>query len=148
MRAALLSVALATLALAGCGSSGPLSPTQLRTDATRVCAQANQRSDQIATPSSPSGSLPFLQSGISVLRPELTSLRSLKAPSPLSHVYGVSLSAFSRELSDLERTAHGMASGSGDPASAMETLQARLAPLETRADRAWKRLDISACLDR
>ncbi|MBV9047279.1 MAG: hypothetical protein JOY58_03365 [Solirubrobacterales bacterium] len=147
MKAGLLSVALATLAVAGCGGSGPLSATQLRSSATHVCTQANQHSDHIATPASASGGLSFLQSGIAVLRPELGSLRTLKAPTQLSQLYAVSLTTFSRELSDLERTAHGLASGS-DPVTAMKTLQARLGPLETREDRAWRQLQIPACLDR
>lgn len=148
MRAALLSAALAALALAGCGSSSaPLSAPQLRSSAANVCSQADQRSDQIAIPSSASGGLPFLQHGIAVLQPELTSLRSLKAPAQLSHVYGASLNTFSRELNDLERTAHGLASGT-DPVTAMKALEARLAPLETREDRAWRQLAIPACLDR
>ncbi len=147
MRAGAVAVALATLALAGCGSSGSLSATQLRSSANNVCAQADRRSDQIRTPSSASGGLAFLDSGIAVLRPELDSLRSLKAPTQLSQVYGSSLTTFSRELSDLERTAHGLQTGS-DPASTMKSLQARLAPLETREDRAWRALQIPACLDR
>lgn len=148
MRAAILAAAVTALVLAGCGggSSSP-SNAQLRSQATRVCATANQRSDGIATPQSPGGGLLFLKRGLAVLRPELAHLRTLRAPSELSDAYAVSLTAFSRELHELEKTAHGLASGN-DPVLAIKTLQARLAPLETREDGAWRKLDIPACMER
>lgn len=147
MRVAPVVGVLTALVLAGCGGSGSLSDTQLRSQATTVCATANQRTARIATPQSPDGALLFLRRGIAVLRPELAQLQTLKAPTQLSQAYSISLTAFSRKLHALERTAAGLASGE-DPASAMHALQARLAPLESREDAAWRTLDISACRNR
>ena len=147
MRVAPVVGALTALVLAGCGGSGSLSDTQLRSRATTVCATANQRTARIATPQSPAGALLFLRRGIAVLKPELAQLQTLKAPTQLSQGYSISLTAFSRKLHALEKTAAGLASGE-DPASEMQALQARLAPLESREDAAWRTLDISACRDR
>lgn len=147
MRTILTAAVLSILLLTGCGGSGSLSSSQLRSSATRVCTLANQRSGRIATPQSPADGLLFLKRGVAVLGPELAHLRTLKPSSELAGDYSTSLTAFSSELKTLEKTMHGLSAGA-DPVLAMKDLQRRLAPLEAREDDAWRKLGISACLNR
>ena len=147
MRRATLSLVAAALLLAGCGSGGPLTTGELRSDATQVCVNADARMDQIPAPPTPAGAASFLTRGITVLRPELAQLRSLKPVGSISQVYGISLSAFSRKLNALTVTVHDIDSG-GDPLRELQALQARLVRLESSENGAWKALQIPACVNR
>jgi hypothetical protein len=133
--------------LAGCGSNGPLTTGELRADATHVCTSADAHMDAIPTPPTPAGAAAFLTRGITVLRPELAQLRSLKPTDSIAQAYGTSLSAFSRKLDALTTTVRRIDSG-GDALRQLEALQHRLAPLESTENRAWKALQIPACVNR
>ncbi len=142
--AALLAVA--ALALCGCGSSS-LSTRQLRSAATRICTTATRRIDRIPTPTSPAGGELFLQQGIAAVTPELTALRKLAAPNDLKQAYSTALRATTQELQALRTTLRQLQAG-GDPVILIKTLQQRIAPLETQANAAWQTLEITACLNR
>jgi hypothetical protein len=146
MRRGAVIATLAALALGGCGSSS-LSNTQLSRDASRICATANRHTDRIPTPTSTADSATFLARGAAALGPELKGLRALRPPSDLAPVYATALSASAAELSALRATARQLKRGD-DPVSAIQTLQRRLAPIESRGDDAWHTLGISACLSR
>jgi len=137
---------LAVLALCGCGSSS-LSSTQLRQDATRICATASRRTDRIATPTSPAQSGQFLAQGAAALEPQLKALTALRPPSDAARVYATALRADSAELSALRATARQLDVGD-DPVSAISSLQRRLGPIESRANAAWHSLAIPACVNR
>ncbi len=147
MRRALPIPFLAALALAGCGGGSSVSSTQLRNEAARVCTSANAQMTLIPTPQSPAAAEAFLKRGISVLRPELTNLQTLKAPDDIAKVWNISLDAFSSKLSALSATAHRIETGA-DPVSEMQSLQAQLAPLESTEDGAWQALGVQACVNR
>jgi hypothetical protein len=142
--AALTSVVL--VLLAGCGSDS-LSTKQLRSDATRVCTQADAQTAALAVPRTPGGTEIFLERGVWVLTRQLVALRKLSAPSDFAKTYDTALGAFQLELSALSSTAHSLAHG-GDPVSGTQALERRLAPLESREDAAWRTLQIPACLNR
>jgi hypothetical protein len=144
---AMALVVLTLLAVAACGGSGSLSASQLRSGATQVCTLANQRTSQIATPTSVADGLPFLQRGLGVLRPELQNLKMLKPPSGLAAVYASSLNAFSGSLTVLDQAVRGLHSGT-DPLLTMKALRERLVPLETRENDGWRQLEIPACVAR
>lgn len=139
-------VGLAALAVSGCGST-PLSTSQLRSGATRVCLLASRQTDRIATPASPAGSDMFLARGIAVLKPELATLRTLRPPSDLADVYATSMNAFANKLRALKDTIRDL-SGGEDPVIAIKTLQQELAPIESQENGAWQALQIPACVNR
>ena len=137
----------AVLAVSGCGGSSTLSSDQLVRRATLLCTNAALRSARIATPSDPGDGATFLRRGIAILGPELTALRSLKAPKELAPVYATSIDSFSRKLGALRSAVHEMDTGA-NPVTAMTALQQRLAPIESAEDGAWRALEIPACVNR
>jgi hypothetical protein len=137
---------LAALALSGCGSSS-LSSTQLRGDATRICTATTQLTDRIPTPTSPGGATSFLTRGETAIAAEVKALTRLHPPSNLAAVYATAVGASDAELRSLRTTVRQLGRGS-DPATAIKSLQRRLAPLEARANAAWQNLGISACVNR
>ena len=144
--AGLVGALVVALALAGCGTSS-LSADQLRNFATRACDLSRQRTDEIPTPSTPTEGASFLSRGIAALAPEQTTLESLHPPGNLATDYHAAVQASAQELTALRTTLAGLKAGD-DPVVAVEGLQHRLAPLEQRADSAWRSLDLPACADR
>ena len=134
----------AILALAGCGSSS-LSATALRNQAAEVCTTANRLTAAIPTPRSPAASSAFLRRGLAVFEPELASLRVLSAPGDLDQAYAVSLDAFADKLQALSLAITRMRAGA-DPRTTIAGLAHRLAPLDSKENRAWRALEIPACL--
>lgn len=145
MRRLPISALAAALAVGGCGST-PLSTSQLRSKATRVCTVATRRTNAIRSPASPAAAAAFLRRGIAVLRPELAQLRALRPPSDLAQVYGISVQAFSGKLLALDAAVRDLDSGA-DPAPAFKALQQRLTPLESEENGAWQALQVPACVD-
>ncbi|HEY5188235.1 MAG TPA: hypothetical protein VII87_04320 [Solirubrobacteraceae bacterium] len=137
-----LGALLVALALAGCGSSG-LTPSQLRTSATRICGVANQELNTIALPEAPSAGQHFISRGIAVLTPEVAKLRALRG----TGTFQTAVAATAAELAALRFTLKGLRAGN-DPVVAIKTLEQRLLPLETRANTAWRTLSISSCVSR
>lgn len=136
----------AALVMGGCGSP-PLSTSQLRAGASRPCLVARRQADRIPTPGSPAGGVAFLKGGIAALRPELASLRRLRAPSDLARDYATALAALSSELDALAATARELDQGY-DAVIAIKTLQRRLAPIESERNGAMRALGIPACVSR
>ena len=131
---------VAAVALAGCGGSS-LSPSQLRAVATRSCTLTARQLDRIATPASVAAGDRFLYQGAHALGREVSELRALHA----TGTFGEAVRITGDELSDLDFTVHGLRAGN-DPVVAIKTLQARLGPLEQRADQALSSLRVKACL--
>ncbi len=142
--AAPITVALAAVTFAGCGSN-ELSDKQLRTRASTVCRTTARQTNRIPTPSGPDGGAAFLRRGAVLLKPEVTRLGALRPPSDLAEVYRNSVRAMGDEVSELELTARRLRGGL-DPVVAIKTLQEQLGPLESTADGGWRALDVPACL--
>jgi hypothetical protein len=136
---------LLVVGVAGCGGTRSLSEKQLTTRATALCATAARRAGRITTPSTEAQGADFLNRGIAALKPELAGLRTLKAPDDVADVYQATITAFSKELDELEKTVRKLHSGE-DPVVAWKTLQTKLAPLEATEDSAWRTLQVPACL--
>lgn len=136
-------MALTALTMAGCGSSSA-SPTQIRSQATSICATANRQIGRVPTPSSAAGGLAFLNSGIAALKPEVRSLRQLGVSGDSANVWNTAIRALSDQLAVLQSTASKLQSGA-DPVQAFKSLEQTLAPLETQANGAWQALQIPAC---
>ncbi len=134
------------LALAACGSSS-LSDTQLRTSAGGICTAADRVTDQIPAPARPSDGAAYLKRGLAALAPEMTKLRALRAPSDLAAEYAVAVDAGGGEVAAVRSAIKGLKAG-GDPVVEIKTLQRHLAPLEKRADGAWRSVDVDACVSR
>lgn len=132
--------------IAGCGSSSP-SLRRLRAQATRVCTRAVDQEARLGAPALPAATEAFLRRGAAVLRPELASLRTLRAPSEQAGAYSAALGSLSRELTILTGTADDLDRGA-DPLSAVKALQRRLAPVEADDDAAWRTLGVPACVNR
>ena len=141
-----MAAACAAVLISGCGGSGHLSSDQLRSRATRFCAAAGRKTDRIPTPHSPGGGEQFLKRGIAVLTPELTKLRTLRAPTDLAQVYSTGIGAFTQKLKALRAAVHELDSGA-NPVTAMTALQQRLAPIESAEDGAWQALEMPACMN-
>jgi hypothetical protein len=139
-------LALAAVALAGCGSSS-LSNSQLHSQATRLCTVAGTRTERIPTPASPAASAAYLHRGLAVLRPELAALRRLHPPSDVSDVYTNTVKSFSQKLTYLQSTAQSI-DGGADPVTAMRSLQQKLGPVEQQENGGWQALELPACLSR
>jgi hypothetical protein len=131
--------------IAGCGHT-PLSISQLRGNASRICSSANARINRIPTPASPGGEATFLKRGIRVLTPELAQLRTLRPTSDLVGDYVAALDAFSQKLGALNGAVRSL-NERDDPVFTAKALQRRLAPIEDREDGAWQALKIPACVN-
>jgi hypothetical protein len=142
---AALSV-MAALLLTACGSSS-LSDAQLRTSAGQICTTANRRTARIPSPTQPTDAAAYLTRGLAALTPEVTQLRAMHPPSDLADDYRVAIDAAAAELTALRSAVRGLRTGD-DPVVEIKTLQHRLAPLEARADDAWRSVDIGACVSR
>ncbi len=145
LRLELLAPALlvAALAVTGCGSH-TLTDSQLRTRATRICKLATQRTDRIATPTTPGQGAAFLSRGIAAMTRELTALQRLSAPEDMSGDYRDAVHATGAELAAVRSTLKGLRAGN-DPVVAMKTLQQELTPAEAKASSAWTTLELPAC---
>ncbi len=142
--AALTAVALL---VSGCGASAGLSAAQLRTRARRDCLAAARSLQRIPSPAVYSGAGAFLARGIAVIGPELTALRRLHpAGGVTAAAYSTALDASRAELSAM-RLAVRRIDRNADPIATLRALQARLTPLETRADAAWRSLGLGVCAD-
>jgi hypothetical protein len=137
---------LPALAVGACGSSS-LSDTQLRTSAGRICTTADRRTARIATPTRPADGAAYLSRGLAALKPEVTQLRALHPPSDLADDYRTAVDAAAAEVAALRSAVKGLKTG-GDPVVEIKTLQHHLAPLEARADDAWRSVDVDACVSR
>jgi hypothetical protein len=146
LQAGLVGVLAAALAAAGCGTS-TLSAGQLRNYATKTCNLARRRTDQIATPSTPSGGVSFLSRGIAALTPQQATLEALRPPADLAGEYRTALQASRMQLAALRFTLTELRAGN-DPVDAIKSLQSKLSPLEAKGDAAWQSLGIPACADR
>jgi len=100
---------------------------------------------QIPTPRSPAGSAAFLERGLTVLRPELAELQTLRAPGELGQVYTVSVDALADKLKALASTLRRLRAGD-DPRTEVARLARRLAPLDSAEDAAWRKLHVAACV--
>jgi hypothetical protein len=137
---------LVALAVGACGSSS-LSDTQLRTTAGRICTTADRRTERISTPARPAGATAYLSRGLAALTPEVTQLQALHPSSDLAGDYRTALHAAAAELAALRSAVKGL-KARDDPVVEIKTLQHRLAPLEARADDAWRSADVDACVSR
>jgi hypothetical protein len=146
MRRSAAVAALAALVLAGCGSSR-LSPDELRAQASQLCNRAQTQTDRIATPLSPDGAAAFVQKGIAVMEPELRHLRALRPPQELASVYAAGTGALAAQIATLKAAVATIDRGDS-PVTATKALGQKLAPLRTRADAAWRALQVPACLSR
>ncbi len=144
--AAMLAALALTFGLYGCASSS-LTASQLRAKASGICVAARTQAERIPTPASPARGGAFLEHGIAVLRPELASLRALRAPSDLGAIYATAVRSYSEEARAISATARELGLGA-DPVAAIEGLQRRLAPLESQGEGAWQALGITACTNR
>ena len=136
-------LACVTLTSACGGSSRSLS--QLRSQATRVCATADRRLERIGRTAPASGGEPFLKRGTVVLHRELTQLRALRVPADGADAYHRALGALAAELT-LLRQAVSALDRQGDPVIVFRRLARSLGPLESRANAAWQDLKVPACM--
>jgi hypothetical protein len=139
-----LVLVVVALALAGCGSSS-LSAGDLRKQAGDLCATASRQANRIPVPQTPSGGAGFVNRGIAVIRPELVKLRLLKPPKELADTWKQSISAYADMLGALESTSRSLRAGA-NPVEAIQDLQRKLEPLETKGNTAWQAMQIPACV--
>jgi hypothetical protein len=144
VRRGLLALLSATL-LTGCGGGASPASSQLRIQATRACGAAERRLQRI-TPGR-GGYVAFLKNGIAVLEPEVRRLGSLHPRAEDQAVFDAALAAIRQEITALKGGLSGLERHQ-DPALTFAALQRRLTPLESRADAAWRALQIPACLSR
>ncbi|HWF74824.1 MAG TPA: hypothetical protein VG186_15845 [Solirubrobacteraceae bacterium] len=142
-RALAAPLGILALALCGCGSS-TLTAQQLRRQASLVCSAAVERSDRIALPSSNEGGADFLDRGITVFRPELTSLRKLAPPRSLAEPYRAALADSKQQLDALIASDENLASG-GDPVVAIRQLDVELEAIDARDRQAWRAVGAPVC---
>lgn len=140
--AALLTV-VSVLAVSACGST-PLSVSQLRSDATRICQAAAGRGERLPSATSPAGAAAFLRSSAPILRQQLDNLRALTPPSQLAKTYNSAVAELAEQVRLLSATVKRLAAGA-DPLAAIRSLQQQLSPSEARGDAGWQQLGIPAC---
>lgn len=142
---ALVAIVVIVLVLNSCGGKSRLSAPALRRDATRVCTISGKRANEIKLPKSSKGAPLFLARGLAALEPELAALRLLNPPDAAAPTYNGALAALAQEQAAMRRAVAEMGVGS-DTISVFRTLQAQLAPLETRANEAFQELSLDACI--
>jgi hypothetical protein len=147
LAAALAAVVILALAFNSCGGKQRLSAPALRRDATKVCASARKQTDAIPLPGSSKSVEPFLIRGLGALEPELAELKLLDPPSAATPTYNRAVRAIGDELAVM-RSAIAELNRGTDPIDVFRDLEAKLAPLETRADEAFRALQIDACTTR
>jgi len=140
---ALAACSLVGLALAGCGST-PLSLIQLRARAGAICTVSERRAAAIRAPRSPARAGAFLVAGIRTLEPEVRQLARLSAPAGTRSLYRGAIASVRAELSTLRGAVASLRAG-GAASDVFGALERRLAPLERRADGAWRALGMPAC---
>jgi hypothetical protein len=141
----LAALAALAAALTACGSAPAPSLVQLRKQGTSVCTRADRSFGRIATPGGEAAGAAFLRHGIAVLGPELRLLRTLTAPAEADDVYQSAISALASELTALKAAIHALARQQ-DPVIAFKSLEHRMHPLATQANRAWQALEMPACV--
>lgn len=144
VRLALLT-ALICGGLGACGAT-PLSVTDLRSSATRICQQAVRQGNSIPGPRSPSASAGFLRAGLPILTRELATLKTLTPPSSMQSNYSTALQAFSAQLTLIKDAIRSLDAGA-DPVSTFKALQGQLSPFQARGATAWQTLGIPACVN-
>jgi hypothetical protein len=132
--------------LGGCAETS-LSASQLRSQASRICARAQARANRIALPSDPEQGERFLRAGIAALRPAARALERLKPPADLKESYGQAVGLNAQALALIERHERAIASGE-DAAGAFHALQAALDPVTRIEASTWRALQIPACVPR
>lgn len=147
LAALVAAIVLAAIALGSCGGKAALSAPVLRRDASKLCTITKRRTAAIGTPKSVKDAGAFLVRGLAALGPELAALRLLNPPSRAAPTYARALRALAGEITAMQSTVAAIGRGA-DPIGAFGSLQAALAPLEARADEAFRALDIDACMSR
>jgi hypothetical protein len=142
---AVLTVA-AVVALASCGEDS-LSASDLRAQATRICARTTAATSRIAVPRSADDGARFLHQGAAAMAPALAWLRALKPPSELRAGYAQAVSVGGQQLALITAQATAI-DGGADPIAGYRRLQAALAPLTRIEDATWRALEIPACVPR
>jgi hypothetical protein len=145
-RGACVPVLVLALVAAGCGGSSSMGARQLRARAARVCTVAAKRLNRVPTPQVPSQGAAFLRGGIAALRPELAVLSAMHPGGELGGHFDTARKATEQELQVLQFSLKGLKAGN-DPIVAVKTLQTQLAPLEKRANAAWRALGVPDCAD-
>jgi hypothetical protein len=139
-------VVVLALMVAGCGGSSSMGARQLRARAVSVCRVATERLNRVPTPRVPSQGAAFLRGGIAALRPELAVLSAMHPGGELGGHFDTARKATEQELQVLQSSLKGLKAGN-DPIVAVKTLQTQLAPLEKRANAAWRALGVPECAD-
>lgn len=146
MRRVVPPLAVAALALAGCGEDG-LTAAELHDRASAICVRAAVATDRIAVPNGPAQGGRFLREGIAELRPARARLLALKPPADLRERYERAVQLAGREIVLIAR--HERAIGRGD--DVIETyrrLERAIAPLVRQENAYWRGLEIPACVRR
>jgi hypothetical protein len=147
-RAAPLALLLTLLALplAACGDDS-LTAEQLRTQASAICTKTAAATDRVPVPSTPAQGGRFLTQGLARLRPAVTRLRALKAPSDLRQRYDRAVQLAGREATLIARHKRAIAYGD-DVIATFRRLETALEPLVQQENAYWRGLQIDACVRR
>jgi hypothetical protein len=144
--AGLTLLTLLAIVLSACGENR-LSAAQLRSQAGAICHGTADAIDRIAVPNTPDEGARFLRRGLLRMGPELTRLKTLKPPTDLEPEYRQAIQMATRELnviSDHERKIRGGA----DVIETFRALETALAPITQTENRAWRALQLPACVRR
>jgi hypothetical protein len=146
---AIALIALLTLlagVLSACGDSR-LSAAELRSQAGAICHATADAIDRIAVPDTPDQGARFLRRGLLRMGPELTRLKALKPPTDLEPEYRQAIELATRELSTISDHERRIRGGS-DVIDTFRALEAALAPITQTENRAWRALQLPACVRR
>jgi hypothetical protein len=135
---------IVALAVAGCGASALTTPV-LRDRAADACTAATALEAKISPPTRPGTTLGYLRHAIAVLRRQYASLHGLDAGGAAAPVFRRAVEALAGEVLALRDASAALGRGA-DPLATFKELQAGLVPLEHRANAAWSKLQIPACM--
>jgi hypothetical protein len=138
--------AVLALPLGACGDDS-LTASQLRAQASAICARTAAATDRIALPSTPDEGGGFLAQGVARLRPAAEQLRALKAPKRLRTRYDRAAQLAGQEVALIARHERAIAAGE-DVIDTFRRLQAALDPLTQEENAYWRGLAIPACVRR
>lgn len=140
-----LAVAGAAILIAGCGGgSDSLSAEELRTQADAICADADERTDAIAEPTTEEELVPAYTELLSIQNDSISRLKELKPPSELEATWNEAISLQEEQVATLQGLVDRIEAGE-DVQTVLEEVTPEAEAREEQLDRLADELGLKVC---
>jgi hypothetical protein len=146
MRSALVTAAVAVLALAGCGGDDALSTDEYRERARSICTEADRASDRVTPPtrSTNAAIADYFKRILEVNDRTTNRFDELEPPSELEDAHADALAANRAGVDEVRKLVAELEKG-GDPTAVLEGAPQRLEGFVRRSREAARRLGVPEC---